>query len=208
MGSMERRYAEALLTLSENAQQADSVGSALGAMGRLFTYNAEYRGFILNPVVSRQHRVEILLDTLIKLGYIQNAEKNEIIDDTEAQAPDTGMLLFRFLQMLLDKGRLAFLPDIADEYTSVKEKHRDAIRITVRSSEPLNDSELGDLREKYMAQYGAAAAEIINVIDLSPPGGVSVKIGETYVDDTLYGRLAALARAITAGAVRQTAEAG
>ena len=205
---MERRYAEALLSLSENTLQADSLGVALGEIGRLFQCNAEYRGFILNPDVPRRHRVEILLDTLIKLGCLQGDADNEIINDADCAAPDTGMLLFKFLQMLLDKGRLAFLPDIAEEYAGIKEKHRGAIQITARSSRLLNEEELAELRDKYMVQYGAATADIVNIIEPSLHGGIRVQIGGMHVDGTLYGRFAALARAIAAGAVKQTAEAG
>lgn len=351
MGSLERRYAEALLSLSENTQQADFIGSALSALGRLFTRNSEFRGLIINPVISRHIRSEVLLNTLIKLGYIkddgdgeddstnrhknggvQEAPENRIpvealiclknvstvsgdsdimvkksvepykavkkishkntrkesegqtksapptgifaglgagrktkveggadinaarktktaarsdvgatvvrkltaartnndiktdaevdINSGNGQQEDTynekdyvsvtdaGMFLYRFLQMLLEKGRLAFLPDIAEEYQHIKAKHRSAINIVARSSEPLGADELDELRGRYMAQYGAASAEIINIIESSQSGGVSVQIGDMRIDDTLYGRLAGLARAIAAGAVKQTAEAG
>jgi len=215
MGSLERRYAEALLSLSDNTRQADLLGSALGALGRIYVQNAEFRELILNPEVSRQTRCEIFLGTLIKLGYIDGDAITERrggravrLDAETDMVTDAGVMLLKFLQMLLDKGRLAFLPFIADEYYLVKARHRQAINIIARSPEPLDSAALDDLRYKYMAQYGAAKAEIENIVEPSQLGGVSIQIGDMRVDETLYGRLAALARAIASGAVKQTAGAG
>ena len=290
MGSLERRYAEALLSLAENAEQADIVDSALGVLGRLYTKSAEFRGLMLNPVISINNRSETLLDILEMLGYIKNGtdmnicettsrkrdiyaetgnetgsksgdQKNtaddrnrdiingisdagmeiekEILDmvsgasepdtddplddimydqdadditemdiETTAIVADAGVLLLRFLQLLLDKGRLAFLPNIAEEYHRIKANNRNNIRIIVRSSSPLENKTLIELRDKYQFQYGAANAEIDNIIDTSLLSGISVQIGDIRVDETLYGRLAELARAVAAGAVKQTVGTG
>ena len=210
MGSLEKRCAEAFLSLSENTKQADQIGSALDALGRLFIKNPEFRSFILNPVITRAIRGEILLGVLIKLGYI-NVEENGAAPEAQSYSgpwADSGVLLLRFLQMLLEKGRLAFLPNIAEEYINIKNEHRKIIHIIARSSEPLDAGALDELRDKYMAQYGSEAAEITNIVVPSLIGGISVQIGDMHIDDTLYGRLAALARTIAAGAVKQTAEAG
>lgn len=223
MGSLEKRYAEALLSLSENTYQADMVGSALGAVGRLFMKNAEFRGYVLSPVISRHIRSEILYNTLVNLGYIEpgsdegaktkrpgrkTSDAIVCAGGTDASAFNAGVLLLRFLEMLLDKGRLAFLPIIAEEYHEIKTRHRNIIHIIARSPEPLDIDTLEELRYKYMIQYGSAVSEIQNIVEPSLLGGVSVQIGEMRIDDTVYGRLAALARAITAGAVKQAAEVG
>ena len=296
MGSLEKRYAEALLSLADNVEQADVVGSALSVLGRLYQKNSEFRNFILNPVISKHVRGETLLGVLEMLGYIKNAggmagdmageiadggacggeavefasgeacddeavdladgeacggeavdlaggrelggetvelASGEACDDEAVDLADSGacdgeagsaasvssnsaaasminagVLLLRFLQLLLDKGRLAFLPNIAEEYNSIKAKHRMALRIVARSSEPLDPDKLFELREKYRLQYGSQAAEIDNVVVPSLYGGLSVQIGGMRVDDTLYGRLAALARAVAGGAVKQSVEAG
>ena len=233
MGSLEKRFAETLLSLAENVEQADMVDSALNVLGRLYIKNEEFRGLMLDPVISNQNRSETLLDILEMLGYIKNGSdtsdngirtrknrgksKPHIVDaeesdsmDIEATAAvaDAGILLLRFLQLLLDKGRLAFLPDIAEEYHGIKTKYRKSIRIIARSPAPLNSKTLSKLREKYKKQYGAANAEIENKIEPSALGGFIVQIGDIRIDDTLYGRLAALTRTVTAGAVRQTAGAG
>ena len=258
MGSLEKRYAEALLSLADNAEQADVVGSALGVLGRLYQKNSDFRNFILNPVISQQVRSETLMGILEMLGYIKDgddaggdAEKddtekmvNEIVDDNGANednaanqinqineineinedneeseitgenagnevfVADAGVMLLRFLQLLLEKGRLAFLPNIADEYNKIKAKHRSAIHIVARSASPLDSDELYGICEKYRVKYGSASADIDNIVEPSMMGEISVQIGGMRVDDTLYGRLAALSRAVAGGAVRQTAEAG
>ena len=286
MGSLEKRYAEALLALADNVEQADSVGSALNVLGKLYRKSYEFRSLMLNPVISNNNRSETLLGILEMLGYIKSngetadnlpktrrrsiktatgntaAGKGEsqkssrkskksnaacdpdyadsipaadmrdlaaesdgtaadaycddcYFDDDAAANPDyddeeaviivdAGILVLRFLELLLEKGRIAFLPIIAEEYISIKNKHRNGIHIIARSPAPLDSKQLVELCEKYKTQYGAANAEIDNIIEPSLYGGVSIQIGDMRVDDTLYGRLSALARAVTAGAVKQT----
>ena len=294
MGSLEKRYAEALLSLTDSASQADRVGAALSALGRLFVESPELRGFVLNPVISRQVRGETLLDILEMLGFMkrrdygyaggvgaepdvyeicgEDAEDDIICEDAEdvidcEDAEDeivcedadediicggaeddiirdgaeeiicdgadneniregadnensgdgadddiggepAGLLLSRFLRLLLDKGRLAFLPNIAEEYGAIKANHRNVLRVTVRSAAPLDGDSLDRIRDKYKRQYGAVLAEVENVIEPSLIGGLTVQIGDLRIDDTIYGRLASLARAIAAGAAKQTVEAG
>ena len=228
MGSLEKRYAEALLALTDNVNQADYLGLALGTVGRLFRQNREFRSFILNPFISKENRSESLYGVLELLGYLKNkstnidnkpdstnkrknAEESETAYDVaggELMTADAGVLLLRFLQLLLEKGRLAFLPNISEEYNKIKAKHRKVIQITVRSSSPLDSDELDTICGKYKFKYGAASSEIQNIIEPSLLGDVSIQIGDMPVDDTLYGRLATLARTITAGAEKQSAEAG
>jgi F-type H+-transporting ATPase subunit delta len=225
MGSLEKRYAEALLSLAENADQADIFGAALGVLGKLYLQNAEFRSYILNPVISIHIRSETLLGILDLLGYTKDSDDREgdkaakkpavktvntkkyIYADTdnsnEPAIADAGVLLLRFLQLLLDKGRFAFLPVIAEEYNNIKAKYRKKLRVIVRSPVPLDPEKLFEISEKYKAQYGSASAETDNIVESSMQGGINVQIGGVRADDTLYGKLAALARAVAGGAVKQ-----
>jgi len=228
MSSLEKRYAEALLSMSENAQQADTIGTAIGTIGRLFLQNEDFRGLILNPDVTRQVRSEMLQGVLKILGYIKeeseadeaearekilmlcadaDGDEDDDFEDAEKPVADAGLILLRFLQLLMDRGRLSFIPFIAEEYLGFKAQCRKHIRINVRSSTPFPTERLEKMRKKYMLRYGAEDAEIENVIEPSIIGGLSVHIGGMRIDDTLYGRYAALARVVAEGAAMQTAEA-
>jgi len=278
MGSLEKRYAEALLSLAGNAAQADEVDSVLTVLGNMFSNNQELRDFMLNPAITKQIRGETLhniLDmisasqrddgdpfdadgmayasgpsdagNLTNAGSLANAGNpasagslanagNPASDGRPANAggpadaetppggggaadidedradmilveSESALLLSRFLRLLLEKGRLAFLPNIADEYHAVKSERRNMLRIVARSSEPLDGATLEALRERYRIQYGAAFAEIQNIVVPSLIGGVNIQIGDVRIDDTIYGRLAALARTIAAGAVIRDAGA-
>ena len=223
MGSLEKRYAEALLSLAENVEQADAVGSALGVLARLYQKNTEFRNFILNPVISQRVRSETLLGILELLGYIKTPDYNDTTacdeqssiesgdddiasNDIASYVANAGVMLLRFLQLLLEKGRFAFLPNIAEEYNTIKAKHRVAIHIVARTAAPLDTQKLYVLREKYKQKYGAAYAEIDNIVEPSILDEIIVQIGDIRVDDTLYGRLVALSRAVAGGAVKQPLE--
>ncbi|MDR3121131.1 MAG: ATP synthase F1 subunit delta [Clostridiales bacterium] len=182
MGAVEARYAEALLSLSQTSGDADAAEAALLALGRLYSRSAELRGFLLNPAVAARVRAETLL---LALGA------NEPTDDCDS-------LLARFLRLLADKGRLGLLPAIADEYQKAKARHRNLLRVVIRSAERLDDKTVGVLLEKYRRQYGAAAAEAENIVDASLLGGICVQIGDTRIDDTLKGRFAELSKLLSA----------
>jgi F-type H+-transporting ATPase subunit delta len=114
----------------------------------------------------------------------------------EPRAPDAARRVCHFVCLLIDKRRLSALPDIAERYHRLKSAARRELRVTAYSPRPLDDSQLGQLRQKYAKQYGAAAVYIANIVDPALLGGIIVQIGDLRIDGSVSGRLAALRRAL------------
>ena len=168
MPVIEARYAEALLSAAGDADTADHVGQALADIASLWQ-GGEFSYFMQNPVVPDA----VKKDTFAK-AFGDNA--------VDAQ-------LKNFISLLIDKKRLSLLPDVSREYAVIKNKRRNGITVTVYSSAPLDGGQLTDLRELYRSRFNADSAEVVNAIDPDLIGGIRVKVGDTFVDDTLSGHL-------------------
>ena len=170
MPVVEARYAEALITAVPSAEAADEAGAALSELSRLLKVDADLNFFMQNPVVP-------------------DAVKKETASKVFPDAAKPDRLFFNFINLLIDKKRLALLPDIDKEYAKIKNKMRNGIDVTVVSARPLDAGQLETIREKYRVRYGAAYANATNVTEPGLIGGVRVKIGDAFVDDTLSGHL-------------------
>ena len=170
MPAVEARYAEALLSAVPSAAAADEAGAALSELSRLLQTDADLNFFMQNPVVPDAVKKE----TVFKFF-------------TDAAKPDR--LFYNFISLLIDKKRLSFLPGIEKEYVKIKNKLRNGVDVTVVSARPLESGQLDTIREKYRVKYGAAYATAVNVTEPGLIGGVRVKIGDVFTDDTLSGHL-------------------
>ena len=177
MPVIESRYAEAFLGSVPTAEAADGVERALTGLSGLWRDNEEFRFFMLNPVVPDNAKKETVMQILR-----EDAEANPILKN--------------FIYLLIDKERLTLLPEISDEFSSIKSKSRNGITITVTSAETLDGGQMEGIREKYRAQYGAAYADIQNIVEPSLIGGVRVQIGDMLIDNTLSDSLKNLLLAI------------
>ena len=168
MPVVESRYAEALLSVIPSADAADGIETTLSELSALWRSHEELRYFMLNPVIP------------------DNVKKDTVLKILSEDAPQ---VLVNFLSLIVDKDRLALLPDIHVAYRQLKNKRRQNLVIEVYSASTLDERQMSQIREKYRNQYGALTAETFNYLDPSLLGGVRIKIGDTYIDDTLMGRL-------------------
>jgi F-type H+-transporting ATPase subunit delta len=164
-------YAAALINAAANTEAED--GAELKEFARVWQDCDRLRFFMQNPAVS----VEVKKDTIAKI----------------AQVP---AVLFNFLCLLADKGRLELLPEISRAYDELMDERNGVLRVTVYTARELTDAETDALRERYAVERGTGAVKVINYTDPSLLGGVRVQIGDQVTDDTLLGRLNALKTAL------------
>lgn len=176
MPVVETHYAEALLNAASSAGLDDKAAATLSDFSDILINHEELQYFLFNPVLS----AEIKKDTI-----------NKILGDSAEP------VLVNFFSLLADKDRLELLPEIIREYGRLKNLYRNNLEINVYSAEALAEDQLSAIREKYRKQYGASSATVNNHVDPSLLGGVRVKIGDTCIDDTLFGRLKGLLSVIS-----------
>ena len=173
--SIARRYARALLEAGAG-KDTDRLASQLQSLAALVHDRKELQGFLDDPTYTRaqQHAV---LDVLIR----------EMPIDAEP--------LPRFLRLLIDRRRLAVLPDISRLFRDLADERAGRIRGQVVSATPLSAETLQQLQ---LALGAVTQSQVLleTKVDPSVIGGVSAQVGSVLYDGTLRSGLDEMRRAL------------
>lgn len=168
--SLARRYAGALFEAARDTDIVDKVESDLGMM----TWSLE----------SVPRLSETLSHPLIP------AEKKKAIVREIFEGKVDGITL-DFLCLIIDRRREEALTDVEIEYVQIADNWRGVVKATVTSAVALTDDERNRLIAKLEAFTGKRV-ELGMEQDSSLIGGVVVRIGDTVIDGSVKGYLAAL----------------
>jgi len=167
MPLVDRRYAEALIDISVQNKEIDAYQQDFQYIVDVFNKQEDFKFFLLSPEIN----ADIKKDTLKKL--FDGSIKPELL---------------KFLMLLLDKGRIKFLPGMFDEFVNMADKKRNILSITIVSTSPLSATQISAIKEKYRKVYNASSVKAANEIDLDLIGGIKVKIGDEVIDGSIKGR--------------------
>ena len=172
--SVARRYARALL---EASAPGALIGTAdqLSALADLVASNPALADVIRNPAYSRAQRHGVVE------GLIQ-------VLRPEAPVPN-------FLRLLVDRHRLAILPDIARLFRDMADEKAGRVRGTVVSAVPLDPQSIRQL-ESTLSQVVQKKVVLDTRVDREVLGGVSTQVGSVVFDGTLRTQLDDLKRAL------------
>ncbi len=171
MSLVERRYAEAFINIAAQAEAIDSYQSELQGIIELFKSLPELRTFLLDPEVKTEN----------KKAVVREAFSNNLKIET-----------LNMLLLLLDKGRVKFLPGIYEEFVRLADRKKNILNITIFSASDLDKSQIDRIKVKYGKLHNALEVKAEIKVDKTLIGGVKVKIGDKVIDDSLKGRLESL----------------
>src|SRR5262245_38783772 len=173
--SVARRYARALL---EASAPGALVGTAdqLSALAGLVASNPALADVIVNPAYSRAQRHGVV-DGLIELLKLEST------------------VLRNFLRMLVNRNRLAMLPDIARLFRDMADEKAGRVRGTVVSAIPLDPQSIRQL-ESTLSRVVQKQVVLDTRVDREVLGGVSTQVGSVVFDGTLRTQLDELKRAL------------
>jgi len=117
-GSIARRYAKALIEIGIQQQTFDALGKEVERAADTLRASPELRLALENPIFSLEKR-KLIMDELSRRLALSKTVRN-------------------FIMLLLDKGRIARLPDIARFYRTLVDEHAGRVRATVTSARPLD----------------------------------------------------------------------
>lgn len=166
-----KRYAEALVDVSLENGETDNYRSKLKTLVDLYKNQAEFKWLLSTPEVSSGIKKETL---------------------TKSLGAEPGDRLVNFLMLLIDKGRIDFLPEIFKEYEVLADKRKNILNIVIVSASALDESQIERIKEKYAKEYNASSVNAKIELDNSLLGGVKIKIGDRVIDGSVRGRLEAL----------------
>jgi len=173
--SVARRYARALLAASPSDALVD-IADQLSALAQLMESNPPLADVIRNPAYTRGQRHGVV-DALIQL--------------LKPEAP----LLPNFLRLLVDRHRLAILPDIARLFRDMADEKAGRVRGTVVSAVPLDPQSIHQL-ESTLSHVVQKQVVLDTRVDREVLGGVSTQVGSVVFDGTLRTQLDELKRAL------------
>jgi F-type H+-transporting ATPase subunit delta len=163
-----RRYAKALVQLGAEEGAVEKFNNELTAVNAVLADNPALNSIFRSPAYGIEAKQEIMKDIIGKLG----------LSGTVAN----------FLQLVLDRNRLDFLPQIAESFSSFADELSGVIRPTLSSGLPLDGSQVGGIKAALEKSTGKKV--VLNVqVDPALIGGVVTKIGGTVYDGCVKTQL-------------------
>lgn len=169
-----RRYAKALMAATlDRGEQPEELLSELEAALAALDAEPRFRDLMTNPKV-------LLAD---RLGSL----------DRFLDALGPRPLARHYLRMLLRKGRLPALREIAEEFRTLADNQAGVLRAAVTSAAPLAAADTERLRAILGGRFGKDIV-LTSAVDPDLVGGLIVRIGSLSFDGSIRSQLAAIHR--------------
>jgi F-type H+-transporting ATPase subunit delta len=167
-GSIARRYAKALLDIGVKQQTFDALGKELDRAADVFVKSPELRTALENPVFPIDQRKLVLEELARRLALSKTMRA--------------------FVMLLLEKGRIAKLPDIARVHRTLVDEHAGRVRVTVTSARPLDPALETRLKSALEKQSGKTVL-FEKREDPALVGGLVTQLGDTVYDGSVRTQL-------------------
>jgi F-type H+-transporting ATPase subunit delta len=170
-----RRYAKALLGLLDSSQ-IDATGEGLASIAAAVDENDALNHVLASPAFAFAEKHAVLASLGQHLGC------PPVFND--------------FLAQLVKKNRLAFLPEIAEEFKRLADEHKGAKQVAIISAQALSEADRGGLRTRLR---DLLRRDIDVTFDTDPRllAGITIRIGSTVIDSTVRARLTAMRTLVT-----------
>jgi F-type H+-transporting ATPase subunit delta len=168
VGPLSRRYAKALLAIGVQQQTYDALGRELDRAADTLKGSPELRNALENPVFPLDER-RLVLDELARRLALSKTVRN-------------------FVMLLLDKGRISGVPDIARVYRTLVDEHAGRIRATVTSARPL-DPMLETRLKTALERESGKLIILEKKEDPSIVGGLVTQLGDVLYDGSVRTQL-------------------
>jgi len=170
-------YARALVDLAEEKGKLEPIHADVDAMASLLKENAALRALLANPVVENEKKRAVL----VKLG--KDAGFQEYTNN--------------FMNLLLEKDRLALLDEICESFEEFYCKLTDTQVAVVRSAVKLEQEQQFLIAKKLQELTGSKNIKLRPMIDSSLIAGFVVEYGSTQVDLSVRGQIEKVAEQLT-----------
>ena len=160
-GSLARRYAKAIMDLAIAKGAVDKVGTDLRTLATAYKTQPELAQVLANGSFPKAQRKGVLDAILMRIGA------HELIKTT--------------LALLLDKERLAAVPDIAREVDAMIEARAGKVAAQVTSAVELTPVQLAHLTVQ-LEKLSGKRVVITRTVDPALLGGIVAKVGDVVYD--------------------------
>ncbi len=165
--TLARRYARALLHLSQRQDELKRTHEELRELAVLFARQPRIRRFFESPSIARSEKIEFLERKL---------------------KPRLGRPTYGLFHVLLRRRRLDHLIAIADEFGKLAERAQGIARARIRTAVPITDRQ-ADALTRALAQRTGFKVLLTREVDQSLLGGAVVSLDHQVIDGTLATEL-------------------
>jgi F-type H+-transporting ATPase subunit delta len=165
--TLARRYAHALLDLSQKRGELEPAHEELQAIAQIFRQDPRVRRFFETPNIARAE----------KIAFLDQKWKSRL-----------GRPVFALLHVLLRRRRLDHLVVIADEFHKLAERAQGITRVIVRTAVPLVESQADVLTRSLMRRTGMKVL-LTREVDPALLGGAVVSLDHQIIDGSLATEL-------------------
>lgn len=173
-------YAQSLLELANEQNQADAIGGELKALRQLVADNPSFREVLSNPSISIEERT----------GLLDNTFRGKV-----------SSLVFSTLGVLNRKNRLGLLEEVAQGYDDLLGKQLGRVEVDITVARELSADQLEKARAEISKALGKDAI-IHQHVDENVIGGAILRVGDRLIDASVRYQLAAMREKMLAAAPR------
>ncbi len=174
------QYAKALLELAGDRGQAEAMSQELQDLRRIIEGNPGFGAFLADPGISQEERRGVLERVL---GGVISP------------------LLMNGVRVLMAKGRLGLLPEIAEQYGSMLDEQLGNLEVEVTVATAMDAAMLRRV-EGRISESLRRNAKVSQLVDESIIGGMIVKVEDRLIDGSAKAQLAAMKRQLMAAAAK------
>ncbi len=178
VGSIARRYAKALLGIGTDNKQFERFGKELDSFAATLNGSKELQDVLANPSLPLSKRRAIVE------GLIKKTRPSPTVQS--------------FLLLLMNRGRISYLPAIAREYQTMADRHAGRVRARVSSAFKLDLATVTRLK-KALEEKTSKKVILEQKVDPDLIGGVVAQIGSNVYDGSIRTTLSQMRQTLLEG---------
>lgn len=176
LSTIARPYAEALFASARDDQAGLESWSDLVSELAQVAGQSDVREALSDPRLNAAQRTELFIG-LIKSPLSANARN--------------------FIELLVSNNRVLVLPQIAEQFEILKNRHEGTAAAQIVSAFPLNDEQVQQLVARLEKKFGLKLKPVVTV-DPDLIGGVRVAVGDQVLDTSVQAQLARMRETLAA----------
>lgn len=171
-----KRYAKALVELSEEKKTVDKTKSDLASFIAAVEAQPSMEKLFSSPVFTPEDKKAVIGELSGKLGVQQTTR--------------------RFVEHLAETGRIRYIKDVNEAFQGLLAERQNRAVARLTTAVPINPGELASIKKKLEALTGKQV-DINAQVDASMIGGAKAQIGSVIYDGTIKNQLMKMRHQLT-----------